>query len=412
MKFIITRIYKKYPFPPLVWFMIIETAFARGAFFLAMPFIALRMYENAENTPTLIGVVLGVGPFVGTIAGFYVGHLSDLWGRRQILFWSLILWSTVFLGFSSTSSTFMFAILMAFNGLARAAFEPVSAALVSDLCTIKDPSGELQKSAFHLRYFSINIGAAIAPLIGASLMIRYPALGFQIASFAYLLSALSFRFFSKKYGMKAQEKAREKVSHEFKDVMSVLLRDKTLQIYLLAFFLLSLAFSQIDSILTLHLKDLFSHEGVKLFGRLLSLNGILVVLCTLPILKFTKKFDLNKSCAMSCLLWGVGYFIFGFAKIPLHFYWAMFFVTLGEIVVFANGNLIIETLAPAKMKGAYLGTTNLGYSGVVIGPALGGILMQWGGGELLFSTMSMLMILVAYLYMAARKNGEKNIIQT
>ena len=114
---------------------------------------------------------------------------------------------------------------------------------------------------------------------------------------------------------------------------------------------------------------------------------------------------LNKTCAVSTLLWAVGYFIFGFAKAPSHFYTGMIFVTLGEIVVFANGNLMIESLAPTKMKGAYLGTTNLGYSGAVIGPALGGILMQLGGGELLFSTMGLIIIFVAYLYMAAVRHG-------
>lgn len=403
MTAIFKYIHGKYPFPPLVWFMIIETAFARGAFFLAMPFVAIKMSELPGTSPSLIGGVLGIGPLAGTIAGFYIGHLSDRWGRRKILLGALLTWSLVFLGFSVAKTASFFALLMVLNGLARAAFEPVSTALVGDLCALKDASGELQKSAFHLRYFAINIGASVAPLLGASLILKYPALGFQIAAAAYLISAVAFRYFSRRYGIKAFELSRKKSQHRFSEVIRVILRDKVLQVYLLAFFCLSLGFSQIDSILPLHLKKLFSQEGIQLFAHLLSLNGILVVATTLPLLKWSKRFHLNHACAASCLLWAIGYFVFGFAQYSVHFYWAMIFITLGEIIVFANGTYMIESLAPEKMKGAYLGTTNLGHSGVVIGPLLGGFLMELGGGKLLFSLLAVMMLLVAYLYLAAKK---------
>jgi len=394
---------KKYPFHPLVWYIIIETAIARTAFFMVMPFVALQMDATAGSSAATIGLVVGFGPLVSTIIGFYVGHISDLIGRRAIMLGSMILWGGVFLSFSFASTPFAYAILLALNGLARGVFEPVATALLSDLSSGKGKPDHLRESAFHLRYFSINIGAAIGPLIGASLLVAYPVYAFRIAAGIYFLSAITFKIMSDRLGVKALEKAMEKSTHTFVQALNVIGRDRILQLYLLAFFFMSVTYSQFDSMFPLYMKQLFREDGITILGRLLSLNGIGVVLFTMPLLKFAKRFNVNRSCAVSCLVWGLGYLGYGLVETEKMFVLSTLVLTLGEIVVYANGYYMIESLAPKNMKGAYLGSANLAHIGVVIGPMIGGYLYEFGGGKFLFVTMSLLTVFSAAIYFRTAK---------
>ena len=93
----------------------------------------------------------------------------------------------------------------------------------------------------------------------------------------------------------------------------------------------------------------------------------------------------------------------GVADTPLQFLGSMFIFTLGEIVVFANGYLIIESLAPKKMKGAYLGATNVSQMGVVFGPMIGGFILESMGGQALFWSMGILLCMAGGLYLMVAK---------
>lgn len=392
----------KYNFPSLVWYLILQTALARSAYFLVMPFIAIKMQDIPSTTATEIGIVLGIGPLVGTLAGFYIGHLSDIWGRQKILTFALILWALIFIGFAYAHSALEFSFLMIFNGLARAAYEPVASALISDLCKQVETSGEVLKKAFHVRYLMINLGAAIAPPIGAYMYLSDAQMGFYLTASIYFFSAIAFIYFSAKLKLKANESLMEKSTLKFKQVLRVLAQDKILQLYLLANFILSLAFSQIDFSLALELKKNFMENGVLLFAKLLSLNGIIIVFITLPLLEWSKKFDLHVMCAISCLFWGGGYIAFAIATSTWYYYFGMVLITIGEIIVFANGAYLIERLAPDKMKGAYLGSLNMGFAGVILGPIIGGVILQQLSGQFLFLACSILMVFVALIYLKVK----------
>jgi MFS family permease len=396
------KIYRRYPFHPLVWYMILETALSRMAFFMAMPFVALRMHDASSSGISAIGAIIGVAPLMSTLAGFWVGHLSDRIGRRQIIVISLYLWSGVLWGFSMAHRPMEFAVLMGLNGLLRGVFEPVTTALISDLCLTADQGKKLQKHAFHFRYFAINVGSSVGPLLGATFLIQSPTLGFRLAALVWFASACLFWALSKFWKIRNVESQREKASHSLGMALKVFTRDRALRVFLLAAFLLSFAYSQIESIFAIHLKDQYGAPGVLLFGRLLSLNGVTVVALTLPLLAWVKKFELRLSCAVSALFFAVGYFFMGLSRTQPEYMASMIVLTIGEIVIFANGNLIIESLAPPKMKGAYLGLANISSVGFVVGPALGGVLLEKGGGFLLFATLSLVMLVVSLLYFFSR----------
>ncbi len=94
-----------------VWFLIVGTMLSKASYFLSMPYLALRMKTTLGLDPVAIGFTLGLGPLVGLVAGFYLGYLSDHWGRKQIFELSMLVWSFTFVGFGLATELWQFALL-------------------------------------------------------------------------------------------------------------------------------------------------------------------------------------------------------------------------------------------------------------------------------------------------------------
>src|SRR6185369_9510361 len=95
-----------------------------------------------------------------------------------------------FMGFSFSTAVWQFALFNMFYGMSRSSFESVATALISDLTV-----PELRKKIFHYRYFAINLGACVAPPIGAWLFVKEPKASFLITGTVYFLYAVAFSYF-------------------------------------------------------------------------------------------------------------------------------------------------------------------------------------------------------------------------
>lgn len=391
---------KKYNFPFMIWYLLAETAIARTAYYMTYPFIAIHLAEKGDLDLGGIGAVLSLGPLCSTFVSFYIGYLSDLMGRKAILFFTLLFWSGLFFGFSQADNVLEYSLLMAGIGLARGVFEPISAALQSDIAQKVDSTGEVKKNSYHLRYFAINIGAGIGPLIGGAMVLTNAKLIFIVSSIIYLFSAVLFLIVLRSQRqLLSQIKPNSQNKATFSHVLETAISDKKLLLYLAAYFFISMSLSQIDSTFPLFLNNTFAEEGKLLFARLVSMNGFLVVLCSLPLLSWSKKFNINIGCFWSTITWAIGIILFAIGKNPLDFYIAMFFITMGEIIVFANGYLLIESLAPEAMKASYLSTINLSGLGFAIGPVVGATFYEWYDFSSALLFMSSFLIFSALIYL-------------
>lgn len=126
--------------------------------------------------PAGVGLIAAISSFTGIVASIPAGLLSDRWGRKRMLLFSVLVFSTAPFLYLIVARLWQLALVRFYHGLATAIFVPVAMAMVSDL--FHQGRGE------KLGWFSTStlLGRFMAPIIGGSLigfLVYNPALGFK-----------------------------------------------------------------------------------------------------------------------------------------------------------------------------------------------------------------------------------------
>jgi len=155
-----------------------------------------------------------------------------------------------------------------------------------------------------------------------------------------------------------------------RETLRVVRRDRRFRQVLCGSLVIGLVFVQVLSTMSLEITR--SGFSAAIYGMMISLNGVLVVLCELPLTVITKRFPTRRIMALGFLLIG-----FGFASnvlvrtLPLLALTTVLF-TLGEMIAMPVAAAYVADLAPAHQRGVYMGAYGLVWSlAFVCGPSLG-----------------------------------------
>ena len=160
--------------------------------------------------------------------------------------------------------------------------------------------------------------------------------------------------------------------------------DRKFHQLLCAAFVIGLVFFQMTSTFGLHVTQLGFSPAV--YGAIISLNGMLVVLCELPLIAFIRRFPARRVMATGYALVGSGFALNAFAHTIPAFVCMMAVVTFGEMMTIPVSVAYIADLAPPQMRGRYMGANGLVWaSALVIGPGLGMKLFALGPAVLWLS---------------------------
>ncbi|MNE41800.1 putative transporter [compost metagenome] len=154
------------------------------------------------------------------------------------------------------------------------------------------------------------------------------------------------------------------------------------------------AYSHLDTTLSQYI----GHERIGTYSFLFVINTLSVVTLQYPLAKLMKQFSSMAALKAGCVFFGLGLLGLGsFNQVTLLAV-SMIVFTLGEILCFVIGDVLIGEIAPAHLRGAYYGASGFAFIGQSICTWLGGILLQTLGfdqGPLIFSIL-MLLTFVAY----------------
>lgn len=391
---------KRGSFHPVAWGIIVGTFLSRTGFFMTIPFLGIYLGKVKGIDPATIGAILAMSLLAGTISSFFGGALSDRFGRYPVMIVSMGVWSLVFAGFAIADATWMFFVLSACNGLCRSVFEPTSRALLADVTP-----AERRSDAFNARYFAINIGGAIGPLVGLKLGVGGSSsfLPFMVSASIFVLYTVLLIIFMLIFTHSIPEKT---TNVPMKQMVQIVFTDKVFLYFLLGNVFVAGAYSHLDTTLSQYI----GHDRVEAYSFLFVVNTLSVLVFQYPLGKLMKRFSALTSLKAGCLLFGVGLFGFGIFESLYLLALSMVLFTIGEILCFVIGDVLIGEIAPDHLRGAYYGAGGFAFIGQSLCAWLGGILLGtlgFGQGPLIFGILMLLTFIAFPFFHQGQRMWEK-----
>jgi MFS family permease len=330
-----------------------------------IPFLTLYMTAKGYS---LADAGLAVGSYgTGTLfACLLGGHLADKIGRRKTIAFSLAGGAITMLLISLANSWAGIVLLAGLNGLCGELYRPASSALLADLV----PQGQ-RVIAFSAYRLALNAGWAFGPATAGFLALH---------SFSWLfagdaLTSLAFgvlAWFALPHGVRGtgQESGWPAALQQIRG-------DRTFLRLLAASVFAGTIFFQMSSTYGLFVSNLGYSPAV--YGGLISFNGVIVVAFELMISSMTRKFAPRRAIAFGYLLVGIGFGLNAvMSRIPGLALGILVF-TFGEMVSLPVAIAYIADLAPATMRGRYLGAHSFAWSiALIFAPGLGMFLLARG----------------------------------
>ena len=118
---------------------------------------------------------------------------------------------------------------------------------------------------------------------------------------------------------------------------------------------------------------------------LISLNGAMIVFCELPLTTLTRRFPARWMLATGYALCGLGFALNAFAHTVPFLAACMILLTIGEMVAFPVQSAYVANLAPAHLRGRYMGVFGLNWAvALIFAPAIGLKLLAFNPAMLWF----------------------------
>jgi MFS family permease len=327
-----------------------------GAF--VIPFLTLYLTGRGY---TLGDAGLAIGAYgAGNLAASVLGgYLADRIGRRKTIVLSMFSAALAMMCLSTARSLPAIIALTGLAGLTGELYRPASSALLGDLI-----SPEQRVTAFAAYRMAFNAGWAFGPATAALLAGRgYFWLFAGDAGTSALFGLVAF--FALPRGVLSESN-----NSSWSEALGSIRQNRLFLRLLLATMGIALVFFQMASTFGLHVIHLgFS---AKVYGLLLSLNGALVVCCELPLTTITRRFSARTIIAAGYALGGMGFALNAFAHSVTALAACMVIFTLGEMVAMPVAGAYVASLAPAHMRGRYMGVYSLVWAmALMLGPGIG-----------------------------------------
>lgn len=385
-------------FNKTVWLIIFATFAARFTFFMIWPFMALVLYDKFALNEFEIGAFMAFSVFVGIICGFLVGNLSDRIGRRKIILLGLVLQiiSLSILGIANSLPLMLLGSTL--QSIARTMTENPGKALMTDMMDNR----QVKDMALHMRYFSLNIGAALGPVLGVFIGVTGQQTTFFIAASMYVIYLLAAGIvFNIERPLKRTKSAPDQ---SFKALFKLLAQDHAFLIFVFASLLAFIAYAQIDTGVLQYMRIEKVENIQNLFAQLLFINGMTIIIFQFPMLKLLKTTAPLRRAIYGVMLFVIAHLTFAFS--PSDQIWAfmlaVFLLSFGEVILFPTMTILIDHMAPEHLKGSYFGAAALGGLGFSFAPLIGGYLLYEFGGLTLWLSMAILSALVGVLLYTAQ----------
>jgi MFS family permease len=363
------QIYQDYPRD--FWMMIMVNFVDRLGGSLLFPFFALYITKKFDVGMTEVGSLFAIFFISGFIGAFPGGALTDRFGRKGIIIFSLIAtsFSTLFMGFVNE---FQFFLIVAFiSGIFTDVGGPAYEAVFMDMLP-----EEKRASGFGIRRVAFNLAVVLGPVIGGFIAARsYLALFIIDAVVSGIVALMVFLLIPETKPMPAEGKEQESTLQTFKGYLQVL-RDGKFMAFTSICLLTWLVYINMNTTLGVFLRD---QHGLPEsgYGWIISINAAMVVLFQFPITRQIEKKPPMLMMALGAFFVACGLLLYGFVGTFWLFAVAIAILTVGEMITVPIANAVVADFSPEDMRGRYnfIYGNSWGIS-FAVGPYLAGLVMD------------------------------------
>lgn len=403
-------------FPRAVYVLCLGAFINRAGTFLA-PFLTL--YLVGELGLGIGFATLGMGAYgAGAIAGSLLGgHLADRIGRRAVMLISLLAGAAIlrFFGYVTNPPAILAAVVV-FTAFAEM-YRPAASAMIADLV---EP--ERRPQAFALMYVAVNLGFAVAAVVGGWLATVWFTWLFWGDALTTAIYAIIILFCIRETLPSRRDRAsaaaddppaadsggphvvttdRPVEVRRFEAVKHIL-GDRTFVVFCLGSLVCGMVFFQLMSTFPLFLRG--RGLGPDVYGKLISINGLLVVCCQLPVAALVSRFHRGTMVALSAVVLAVGFGATELAQTVWQFAAVVVIWTCGELMQAPLFPSIVTDLAPARLRARYLGVFSMCFSSAnMFGAPLGGVVLARWGGAGLWGGCFVVALVAAVLFASIRR---------
>ncbi|MGD9938952.1 MAG: MFS transporter [Clostridia bacterium] len=350
--------YKDLPKPVYALF---AATVVNGAGIFVFPFLTLFLTRSLGMDTRQAGNFMfftSIAYLPGAILG---GKLADRYGRKIVAVGAQLLAASVYIpcgilvkmGAGTLSAAVLIPALILVNVIFDGFADPARMAMHTDLTT-----PENRQAAFSLNYIGHNLGFAIGPLIAGFLFNHAPQWLFWGNAIAVAAATTLVVIFvpETKPSHEAIQESLLTDSDEKAHVGGILSAAATRPM-LLAFVFLNawfgLVYAQHRFALPLQTGDLFGPEGATLYGGLMTMNALLVLVFTVPLITMLRKVRPVINVALSGALFAIGFGMLAFSGHPAWFFVSVFIWTIGEIINATNADVYIANHTPMSHRGRF-----------------------------------------------------------
>jgi len=338
--------------PRSVYTLFIATV-VNGVGIFVFPFMAIiltRRFGLSDRETGDIVFLTTVAYIPGTLLG---GRLADRFGRKRVQMVSQFLCGAMFIPCGFLNDPYVIAGFIIASVFFDGVTDPARSAMSTDVTT-----PENRQAAFSLIYLGHNLGFAVGQIIAGFLFNSASSWMFWGNAIAVGASLTLVGLFVPESKPSAEDEkaslntgSAEK-AHEG-GLISALLSRPSLVVFAVLTTFYGFSYAQHRFAMPLQATQLFGDSGARLYGFMMTMNALLVLVFTTPVIALTKRYQPIFSVAFAGVLYAVGFGMLAFARLPWFFFASTLVWTIGEIVQATNEGVYVSNHTPMSHRGRF-----------------------------------------------------------
>ena len=385
----------------LVWGDDVETALrpvlavgfaGAAAFSSAWTFIGIWAVDELGATNRQLAFAFLFGAVASMLAGYLGGHASDYLGRRPLILFGWGAEALFILLYAAVGDrVYLGLALIALGGVFGAIGGAADMAMIADLVP-----PERHEAAYASVRVASNLGVVFGPVIGGMLLIgeQWTVLFVGVSALAAVAFAIAWRYLPRR-GAYAPEEPPTRGS------FGVIRRDSAFLLFLVSGALAYLVYVAYETVLPISAVQTHGHAP-STWGFLVIINPAMVTFLQLRLTRRLSGVPAAPKLVFAMLLMGFPFLLLSVdASVPALAF-VIFVFVVGEMLWVPTSQMVVAALAPADVRGAYMGAFgSTAAVGFALGPFIGLQLRGAYGDDAMWAFFAGISVLAAVTGAAA-----------